>query len=536
MTGIPAMEARMSEKPFQVPVRQRQLFLDDHGIAEIQNLQRIMHPPEKRGAVIEPRDGEVSIQIRCAPAWDASSRRYKLWIMCQGGMGLAESSDGLHWERPVLRVREHKGSLENCLVSGACGEQVVFDPSEPDPSKRYKGLRLRGASERVLSPIADHWKLGHNPWRLAYPRGHVLNNPRQYQLSWVIQVSERPDAPAEERFEGMGRFQTQDLVVSADGIHWRKLDSPGLPTGDEANFSIDEETGIYIATLKEGEMGPYGRSISLATSRDFEQWSDPELVFHADEKDQELNREVIAARLQNPSLAKTRYNVPEEYFVDVYNMGVFRYEGLYIGLPTFFHHTGDRNENSDGFNRVQLTSSRDLRTWTRLGEREPFIGPSTIESGAYDLNGIMPPSKAIHKGDELWFYYSGSRHREKPPDADPRHSAACLAVLRRDGFISVDAVAAGGSALTESFLLPTPWLFVNVNAAGGSVELEMLDESGDVAAESEPIKADRPRYPVQWKRGDLAASVNRPVQLRFKASDSSIYSYWFDEVAEPAPH
>ena len=526
----------MNSKPFHVPIGRRQLFLDDLGIADIQDLQRTLHSPEKKGAVIEPEGQEENVQIRCAPAWDPEARRYKIWITCDGGTGLVESLDGVHWERPVLKVREHRGSLENCLVSGPCGEQVIFDPMEPDPSRRYKGLKLRGSSERVVSPIADHWKLGHNPWRLAYPRGHALNNPRQYQLSWVIQVSERPGAPAEERFEGLGRFQTQDLVVSADGIHWRTLDSPGLPTGDEANLSIDEEAGIYIATLKEGEMGRYGRSISLATSKDFERWSQPELVFHADEKDQELNREVIAARFENPSLVHPHYNVPEEYFVDVYNMGVFRYEGLYIGLPAFFHHTGDRNENSDGFHRVQLTSSRDLRTWSRLGDREPFIGPSTIESGAFDLNGIMPPSKPIYRGDELWFYYNGSRYRTAPTDPDPRHSAACLAVLRRDGFISLDGGAGGGSVSTEPFLLPSPWLSVNVDAAGGSVGVQVVDESGSSIAESEPIARDYPRYPVRWRSGDLAASVNRPVQLRFAANNAAIYSYWFDEVEEPAPH
>ena len=526
----------MTDKPFQVPVGQRQLFLDDHGIAETQRLLRTMHAPEKKGAVIEPQDDERYIQIRGAPAWDAQAGCYKLWIMCEGGIGLAQSTDGVNWERPVLRAREHRGSLENGLVAGPCGMQVVFDPTDPDPSRRYKALHLRGSYERMVSPIAQHWKLLHNPWRLAYPQGHVLDNPRQYQLSWVIRVSERPDAPEDERFEGMGRYQTRDLVVSADGIHWRRLDCPGLPCGDEGNFSLDEQTGTFIATLKEGEMGPYGRSISLTTSMDFEHWTQPELVFHADERDQELNREVIAARLENRSLNQPIFNVPEEYFVDVYNMGVFRYEGLYVGLPAFFHHTGDVDENSDGFHRVQLTSSRDLHNWTRLGEREAFIGPSTIESGAYDRNGIMPPSNAIVKNDELWFYYNGSRYRQEPPDPESKSGGACLAVLRRDGFISLDAGPDGGALLTESFVPQSPWLFTNVDAAGGSVQVEVLDESGSAIAESEPIKGDHGRYPVQWRTGDLAALVSRPVRLRFNVKDASIYSYWFGTVTENPPH
>lgn len=522
----------MTDKVYQVEVGERQLFLDDHGIEELHDLQRTLHQPEKRGPVIEPEGDERSIQIRSAPAWHPEVGRYKLWFMCEGNMGLAESVDGLNWERPMLGVLEHKGSLDNCLVAGPCGEHVVFDPTASDPSMRYKSLKLRGSSERMVSPIEQHWRLTHNPWRLAYPRRHVLNNPRQYQLSWVINVSERQGAPAEERFGGMGRFQTQDLTVSADGIHWRVLDTPGMPSGDEGNLSFDEKAGIYIATLKEGEMGPYGRSISLATSRDFVQWSDPELVFHADAEDQELNREVIAARYGDPSLIHPLHNVPTEYFVDVYNMGVFRYEGIYIGLPAFFHHTGDRNENSDGFHQVQLTCSRDLTNWNRLGEREPFIGPSSIESGAYDLSGILPPSTAIRREDELWFYYTGAKYRTSPEDADYKRAAACLAVLRRDGFISLDGGSGGGSVSTEPFLLPTPWLHINVDAGGGSVEVEVLDESGDVVAESEPITGDHARHSVHWKRGDLAVFIYPPVRLRFKVKDASIYSYWFEEEGD----
>ena len=527
----------MTAKPFKAPVTQRQLFLDDHGIAETNNLKRTMHSPEKKGPVIHPQyPAETSLQIRCAPSWDPVARCYKIWLMAEGGIALAESEDGLNWTRPVLRCTEHKGSLENSLVAGPCGHQVIFDPRDPDTSRRYKSMSLRGAMERVVSPERAHWKLSHNPWRLAYAQGHVLNNPRQYQMSWVIQVQERADAPADERFEGMGCFQTRDLTASADGIHWRQLDCPGVPCGDEANMSYDEVTGTYIATLKEGEMSPYGRSIALSTSKDFDHWTQPELVFHADEKDQELTKERIAERLANPKLVQPTYNVPEEYFVDVYNMGVFRYEGLYIGLPAFFNHTGDVNENSDGFHIVQLTCSHDLHDWTRLGDRGAFIGPSTIDTGNYDLSQIMPPSRPVHMNGELWFYYFGGKYRSPQEDDDPRTGGICLAVLRRDGFISLDAGADEGSALTDSFLLQSPWLFANLNAAGGSVQVDVLDGEGRAIAVSEPMKGDHPRYPVQWKSGDLSASINRPVQLLFKASKASIYSYWFDEVTEPPPH
>jgi hypothetical protein len=38
----------MTATPFQIPVGQRQLFLDDHGVAAIQSLNRTLHRPERK--------------------------------------------------------------------------------------------------------------------------------------------------------------------------------------------------------------------------------------------------------------------------------------------------------------------------------------------------------------------------------------------------------------------------------------------------------------------------------------------------------
>jgi hypothetical protein len=39
---------------FQVPTGQRQLFLDGLGIADLNGVEKTMHQPEKRGAVLKP--------------------------------------------------------------------------------------------------------------------------------------------------------------------------------------------------------------------------------------------------------------------------------------------------------------------------------------------------------------------------------------------------------------------------------------------------------------------------------------------------
>ena len=78
----------------------------------------------------------------------------------------------------------------------------------------------------------------------------------------------------------------------------------------------------------------------LETSKDFKTWTNHGLIFHADDLDQELGRENIKTRLADATLEPMRYNDPGRYNVDVYNMGVFRYESIYLGLPTFYHAVG----------------------------------------------------------------------------------------------------------------------------------------------------------------------------------------------------
>ena len=80
-------------------------------------------------------------------------------------------------------------------------------------------------------------------------------------------------------------------------------------------------------------------------------------IFHADELDQELGREHIKARQADHKLQMQRplWDIRDTYKgrtaepkVDVYNMGLFRYEGLYIGTPSMFH-SNDNRWNKDGF-------------------------------------------------------------------------------------------------------------------------------------------------------------------------------------------
>lgn len=456
-----------------IPVGQRQLFLDDDAIAKIEKLTRTLHQPEKRGAVIRSANPSQTIQIRTAPIWDPLAQHFKLWVMGTDE-ALRVSRDGLHWTlgpTPNLRI-----------------DHAVYDPLEDDPARRFKAVLLN-----------------------------------------------------------------EGFAVSADGIQWTKLNLPAIASSDEGNFSYDPQEGLFIHTVKRA--GPFGRSVAIATSRDFQTWRDFGVVFHADELDQEIGRKRIAERLENPSLKQTEYNTPEHYSVQIYNMGVFHYEGLYIGLPSIYHHTGKvppgwpgfeklrlspaikdavgKYGDYTGFYNIQLAVSRDLANWQRVAKREPFLEASPLHAGAYDVQTMIGPSAPLVRDDELWFYYTGIKHYAfvasgNEPGYDdyyPDKGAVCLAVLRRDGFISLDANDEPGTLLTKPFVLAGNSLRVNVDAKAGELGVAVLDKDGQTVAVSDPVIGDQPRAVLQWKSGSVEHFKGKVVSLRFTIRNAQLYSF-----------
>ena len=162
----------------------------------------------------------------------------------------------------------------------------------------------------------------------------------------------------------------------------------------------------------------------------------------------------------------------------------------------------DKHGDYTGFYNIQIACSRDLKSWTRVANRKPFIETSPLSAGAYDLQTLIGPSAAIVHGDELWFYYTGIKQYafiksggEKGYDdycAD--RGAICLAVLRRDGFVSLDA-------------------------------------DDRVINASATMNADATRQRLDWYSGDLAARQGQTARLRFSLRNARLYSYWF--AAQP---
>lgn len=453
--------------------RRRQLFVDDHIIESMDNVRRTMHQPRKKGAVIRPdvHQGESFFQIRSAPHWDKDKQVYRLNV-CGKKTKIYESADGLHWKEAGT------SELEVWVT--------VYDEADPNPLHRHKAL-------------------------LPIDNNHIT------QLG---------------------------AAVSPDMITWSLLDIPPIDSYDEWNLSLDRDTGTFIATVK--VIGPYDRTHKVWTSKDFIHWTSMS-QFHTDELDQQRGKAFIENYVADPRMqpAFNHPTDPGQYKVDVYNFGVFAYEGLYIGMPTLYHAIGptENYPNTYGFDLLQLASSRDLKSWNRLGDRQTFIEISPLGAGAYDLTQIMPPSSPIVRGHELFFYYTGLKYRgeytfegEFPrtictpfPENDQDASAVCLAVLRRDGFVSIDADKNAGKLLTRPLIIDGTQLHVNVNASKGALSVAVLDLEGKTLAVSKPVQGDQPDIAVIWENDAFEALAGKSAKLLFTLENCQFFSFWLDE-------
>ena len=482
----------------KLQIGRKQLFLDNYVLAGLENVKRQLHPPQKYGPVVRPDQAWEGggIQIRMGPSWNPQE---KLWMMfyCCGG-GYATSRDGLHWEKPVLGLQRYKGSKENNLMipwtqyewaadgssriiegDGTSIRPVFYDPKDPDPKRRYKGFATK---------------------------------PPPY-----------------------GQYP----AVSPDGRRWELLKT-FIPTQDEFHLFQDTSRNLYVATVK--LTGPYGRAVYLAVSKDFEHWTDSRecLIFHADKRDQELGAEQVQMHVHNPALRQPVLNRPEEYQTDIYNLPVFAYQGLYVGMPTVFNHSGNTKDNSDGFSMVELAVSRDLLNWERVGNREKFIPLSPVEGEKnYDTAQLLAANKPIITDTEIWFYYTGAKWRVHPSylktgkyEEIPDSGAICLAKLRLDGFVSLDAGATEGSVLTKPLILEGKNLHLNVAAPQGEIRAEILDAEGQKVlsgfsrGECIPVQGDSLNAELKWKKALVSSLAGKTVRLRFILRNASLYAFW----------
>lgn len=226
----------------------------------------------------------------------------------------------------------------------------------------------------------------------------------------------------------------------------------------------------------------------------------------------------------------------------IYATTCWIYHGVHFALLSVYEFPGDVSEGqaTDTHRRHErdvmnfyIATSRDGDSWDLhwVYAGQPMIprGPD----GAFDKDIVLPASTIVTHADKHWLYYAGAneRHGNEQVRFDRKHAIG-LATLRLDGFVSLSAGALAGTVVTKPLKLDGGELLVNVDARGGEVSVEVLDDSGRPlpgfsgdAVVSTP-NVDELRWQPRWRgHTDLSTLRNRIVRLKFRLRDAKLYSF-----------
>ena len=316
------------------------------------------------------------------------------------------------------------------------------------------------------------------------------------------------------------------LYRSPDGIHWTKV-ADGGKTGDRSTFFYNPFRGRWVFSLR--GQSRVGRCRRYWETTDF---------FSFDQK-------AVAEGEVVPWMAADRADPPRDDLrqrPQLYNLDCVAYESVLLGMFSIWR--GDYRRGSTEKakellakgrpkqNSVCLGFSRDGFHWDRP-DRRPFM-PTSEKMGDWNWGNVQSTVPCcLVMGDQLWFYVSGRAGKSFPGSKNGDAGASTgLAMLRRDGFASMDAGPGGGTLTTRRVRFAGRYLFVNVDCPEGELKAEVLDETGNVIApftldNCRAVSLDRTLTPITWKDADdLSAAAGKPVRFRFHLTRGSLYAFW----------
>jgi hypothetical protein len=434
---------------------------------------------------------------------------------------LVDKLDGLELmlHRPTLAGRSTKprpaGHYATVIKDGDRYRFYCRGYKKAEAQRRREGWEAHHAGELTLyaeSRDGVHWtKPNLGLYRVdRYPEGNVvLAETFLVNHNFTPFVDTRPNVPADQRYKALGglRYGQRKALeakygpgglhafVSADGIHWKKLqDQPVIPEDwgafDSQNVAFwseaEQRYACYFRTFVKGY-----RSISRCTSRDFVHWTKPTAM---------------------------NANLPGEHLYTNGTHPYFRAPHIYVALPTRF--MAGRGSITDVLFMTSRGGSRYDRTF-----QEAFIRPGLGRGGwgnrsNYAAYHVVPTGPA-----EMSIYVTFDR----------RH------VLRTDGFASVHAGHDVGEMITRPLTFSGDRLEINYStSAAGSIRIEMQRADGEairgLALEDFPaLYGDEVSRVVTWKAGPgVGALAGKPVRLRFVLQDADLYSLRFFEAKPQA--
>lgn len=350
------------------------------------------------------------------------------------------------------------------------------------------------------------------------------------------------------------RPRVTHLYGSMDGVIWKSIKHHQLTIIDETNRpGYDSFKNRYLAYLR-----LWDPHVKPSTG-----WRKV-LLSESYEKDGELH---FTDPLK-PGALVLESDESDPVGADIYDMPVTAYAGKYIGLPTVYNRRmSDVHEDLLETLSVELAYSHDGYDWQRIGQGNQFIPQGTGRS--WDSGMTIPLGSPVIYNDKLLFHYRSTNRRHDEGDQNPDLvSGIGSTSLRIDGFVSLESGPEGGTVVTVPFFPQGKHLFLNADARGGEIRVEVLQDGHSVELKKAhanqeiiglfnmdkciPITGDSISHQVRWEHGenfidDFPKGWNnellyvsrfkqlreRAIMLKIHLKNAKLYSFWFADNLEP---
>jgi hypothetical protein len=413
-------------------------------------------------------------------------------------------------------------------------------------------------AEMLASDRFDFFAI--NPAGKINPAGstehaNVVLHPESFNSSTVWLDHRAANAKEKFKYFASEDFHIEDDEIgwfytyrsSADGVHWSEPKERARIWGDRSTAFYNPFRDVWgLSQRTEDDMGRRTRSyIEGPTVGDLMSevtYNGPRIEGERMVLGEATGESVnwTGADKLDPRHTDPRFS---EIAPQLYNLDAAPYESLMLGQFSIWQ--GPSNDtcgelNLQKRNDILLGFSRDGFHWHRPS-RERFIS-CTWDASSWRYGNVQSCAGGpLVVGDRLYFYFSG---HAKPRDGDAwdLDASTGLAILRRDGFASMDAGEEIGTLTTRPVTFRGKHLFVNVDCPDGELTVEILDEDGKAI---EPfslenchlVSSDKTLAQVNWQQdNNLSALVGKPVQFRFHLKNGSLYAFWVSPDDSGASH
>lgn len=488
-----------------------EMFLDDANVASMTNARRVMNAPTRSAT---PMIAGTAKTWQASPSfgtvmWDASDKLYKAWYQNQGADNpycYATSVDGDHWTYPTLGKFTY-------VYNG----QTTY----PDTNIMFYGLQTNGFNANNAAVIKDPTAPASARYKMAY---------------FDMSVDGNANGTQGELYGDAGVF----TATSPDGINWTRHATPTSPNlfikkvdasvSDVVEMQYETTNGVgkYVIYSKGWDWTggganptPDHRQIVRTESTDFVNWSTPQVIVTHD-----------GSAIDPQS----------------YGASVFDYQGVKVMLLRSYKDSGvAKGHVGDQSIDVQLATSRDGLTWTRVADKATFMPLGA--AGQFDDGMLFPFRPIVGKDGNIDLFYAGWDDVHDLPAGQKRISKIGRAALDAGRFVAMTASGPGeGVVIADGFTVTKGELFVNAELTNlsdlrvGIVttkngQREVYQNFKDADAILTPV-GDL-YYKVTWANSpDLAALMNKNAVLEFYLKgDAKLYGYTTNALAlvpEPA--